>query len=390
MYSKILGYVSFKIFAADISDIVNKLRNSGFAVHDLRTDGKFVYGEISWCDHDELKALVNGNSAQFEREDKHGLAFRLMGYKKRFGIAVGTVLAAAMIFYLSNTVLTIEVYGNESMSDTEIISVMNDYGIAIGKFIPSLDLRRCERQIITAFDEFSWIGIRSSGCRILVEVSERTEKPEMVPTASPCNIIAAKDAQIVEIKNVYMGMLVPMLYDGVKKGDLLVSGTVNGKLDHDYYVHAMGEIIGRYNEEITFFQPCSDTVTEYSDSFTRKSLYMFGIKIPLYLNKGIDGEYEFSESLNYLSVFNLKLPVGIVFEEIKPYVLTECIYDREQAVALLNEKIKNYEYNFYGGEDIEIIDKQTEYTEAEDGISVTVTYTLEGDIGITQEIMAKY
>ena len=41
-------------------------------------------------------------------------------------------------------------------------------------------------------------------------------------------------------------------------------------------------------------------------------------------------------------------------------------------------------------EDIEIINKQTEYTETEDGISVTVTYTLEGDIGITQEIMAKY
>lgn len=390
MYNKILGYVSFKIFAADISDIVNKLRNSGFAVHELRTDGKYVYGEISWCDYGELKALVSGNSAQLETEEKHGLVFWLMKYKKRFGIALGTVIAAAMIFYLSNTVLTIEVCGNESMSDAEIISVMNDYGISIGKFIPSIDLRRCERRIITAFDGFSWIGIRSSGCRILVEVSERTEKPEMVPTASPCNIIAAKDAQIVEIKNVYMGMLVPMLYDGVKKGDLLVSGTVNGKLDHDYYVHAMGEIIGRYDEKITFFQPYNDTVTEYSDSFTRKSLYLFGIKIPLYLNKGIEGEYEFSEALNYLSVFNLKLPAGIVFEEIKPYVLTECVYDREQAVALLDEKIKNYEYNFYGGEDIEIIDKQTEYTETDDGISVTVTYTLEGNIGVTQEIMAKY
>ena len=142
MYSKILGYVSFKIFAADISDIVNKLRNSGFAVHDLRTDGKFVYGEISWCDHNELKALVNGNSAQFETEEKHGLAFWLIRYKKRFGIAVGTVLAAAMIFYLSNTVLTIEVCGNESMSDAEIISVRNDYGISIGYFLSSIDLRR--------------------------------------------------------------------------------------------------------------------------------------------------------------------------------------------------------------------------------------------------------
>ena len=57
---------------------------------------------------------------------------------------------------------------------------------------------------------------------------------------------------------------------------------------------------------------------------------------------------------------------------------------------ICKDTIKNYEYNFYGGEDIEIIDKQTEYTETDDGISVTVTYTLEGNIGVTQEIMAKY
>lgn len=391
MFIKWMGYVSFKIFAYDLSDIMNKLRNSGFAVHNLRvSEGKYAVGEISWYDFDELKALVNSCSAQLEAANKKGLAFKIMDYKKRFGIALGTVLAAAMIFYFSNTVLTIEVYGNESMSDAGVISVMNDYGISIGKFIPSLDLRDCERRIITAFDEFSWIGIRSSGCRILVEVSERTEKPEMVATAVPCNIISAKDAQIVEIRNVYMGMLVPMLYDGVKKGDLLISGTVDGKLDHDYYVHAMGEIIGRYEEKATFFQPYNDTVINYSDEFTRKSLYLFGLRIPLYLNDKTDGGCEYSESLSYLSFFKLKLPLGIVFSEIKPYTEDEIVYDREQVLAILDEKTENYEQNFYNGKNLSVIDKKTEYTEKNNGIEVTVTYTIEGNIGVTQEIMAKY
>jgi similar to stage IV sporulation protein len=313
-----------------------------------------------------------------------------MRYRKRTGLIVGLVLAAAMVFYLSNTVLTIEVYGNESMSDADVISVLGDYGISIGKFIPNIDLRKCERQIITAFDKFSWIGIRSVGCRILVEVSEITEKPEMVPTYSPCNVISSKDAQIVEIKNVYMGMLVPMLYDGVKKGDLLISGTVDGKLQHDYYVHAMGEIIGRYDEKVSFFQSYEDTVTDYSERYERRSLYLFGLRIPLYIAADDNEKYEYSETLNYLSILNLKMPIGIIIGEVKPYTEAHVTYSDEQVKSLLEEKINNYERNFLEDTDVKMIDKKTEYITESDGISVNVTYTLEGNIGVTQEIMAKY
>ncbi len=391
MALSVVGYVHFKIIAADISDFMNKLRNSGFSVHNVRAEGgKYISGDIHWYSLDELKALVSENSAQLETVSRRGIIFKAMDYRRRAGILIGAVLAAAMVALLSNTVLVIEVYGNESMSDAQIISVMNDYGISVGKFIPSLDLRRCERQIITAFDKFSWIGIRSVGCRILVEVSEMAEAPDMVPTSRPCNVISAKDAQIVEIRSVYMGMLVPMLYDGVKKGDLLISGTVDGKLDHDYYVHAMGEIIGRYDEKETFFQPYSDGTVNYSEKYEKKSLYLFGARIPLYIGTAAVGEYEYDETLDYLKILNLSLPVGIITSEYKPYTVDEVIYTREQAKVILEGKISNYEKNFIEGEELTVIGKKTDFKEKNNGLEVTVTYTLEGDIGVTQEIMAKY
>ena len=392
MYAlNILGFVTFSIFTDDISAMLNKLKNSGFSIHNVKVEkDRFIIGNIHWYNLNELQELVKDSSAELEILNKRGIIFKLLEYKRRLGIIMGTILACALIFYFSNTVLVIEVYGNESMSDRQIISVLNDYGIAIGKFIPALDIRRCERQIITAFDKFSWIGIRSSGCRILVEVSERVEAPEMVATSVPCNIISAKDAQIVDIKNVHMGMLVPMLNDGVKKGDLLISGTVDGKLDHDYYVHAMGEIIGRYDEEITFFQPYIDSVQNYSDEINRKSLYLFGMRIPLYVNKPIQSDFEYNEELNYLHIFKLSIPVGIICSEYKPYAVDETEYNEEQAKLLLENKIANYEANFYDGEDLKIINKKLDYKNKQDGIEVSVIYTLEGNIGIEQEILAKY
>lgn len=390
MKRNLLGNVSFKMFAADCGIIVNKLRATGFAVKNLRIEGgKFVTGEVDWYNLDELKAFAADNKAQFEEINKKGLVFAAERYKKRLGIAAGLLLAVLLVFYFSNTVLRIEVYGNESVSDERVKSILADYGIKIGAFIPSLDLRASEQEIITALDTFSWIGIRSSGCRILVDISELAEKPQMIPRSTPCNVVAACDAQIVDIRNVYMGMLIPMLYDGVQKGDILISGTVDGKLDHDYFVHAMGEIIGRYNREVTFEQPYIDSIVNYGSPKTKKSLYLFGLRIPLYLNKAEKFDYEYSEEIKYAQVLGLDLPVGVVVSEIKPYTIDEVEYTPEQARIILESKISLYEKNFLEGKEIEVIDKQTEFTDSGSGMTVTINYCLESDIGVTQEILAK-
>lgn len=390
MRNKLLGSIYFRLFTADCGDIVNKLRATGFAVKDIRIEnGKFITGTVDWYDLDELKAFAEDNKAQFEQLDKKGIAFTVQRYKKRLGLAAGLLTALMLVFYLSNTVLRIEVYGNESISDERVKSILADYGIKIGAFIPSLDLRDSEQRIITAFDSFSWIGIRSSGCRILVDISELTEKPEMIPISTPCNVVAACDAQIVDIRNVHLGMLVPMLYDGVRKGDILISGTIDGKLDHDYFVHAMGEIIGRYDREVTFEQPYVDSVINYGTEKTKKSLYLFGLKIPLYLNKEEKFEYEYSEEIKYARLFNLELPVGIVEADLKPYTVDEIEYSPEQAKIILESKISVYEKNFLINKDITVVGKESEFSENEDKLVVTVKYCLESDIGVTQEILAK-
>ncbi len=385
-----LGNVRFRLITADSGDIINKLRSTGFCVKELRCEKDcIISGLINWYDFGELEAFAYKNNLKLENIEKVGAVFKAERYKRRSGIIVGLIISIAIVCLFSNTVLKIEVYGNKSVSDERVKMILADYGIEIGAFIPSLDLRSLEQEILTAFDTFRWIGIRSSGCRILVDISELTEKPEIIPQSSPCNIIASRDAQIVDIRNVYMGMLVPMLYDGVKKGDILISGTINGKLEHDYPVHAMGEIIGRYEDEITFEQPYFDSIINYGSKQHKKTIFLFGIRIPLYLNKSSCFEYEYSEKKELLQFLGLEMPIGFIETEIKPYTVDEVEYSTEQSKLLLEEKIKLYEKNFLQNEEITVISKEVDFNEQVDKMTVNVKYCLESDIGVEQQIFIK-
>ncbi len=388
--SGVKNSVSFKIFASDLTLIVNKIKNSSFPVYKLKTvHEKYLTGEVRWHDLNYLKKLLEINNATLEITSKKGTIFTIINYKKRIGLLIGAVLASAIIFYLSNTVLKINVYGNNFLSDSHVTSVLSNYGISIGKFIPSLDLRKAETEIITAFDQFRWIGIRSNGSTIEVEVSELNPKPDMVPINSPCNIISTKNAQIVGIQNVYRGMLVPMLYDGVKEGEILISGTVKGKLEHDYFVHSIGDIIGRYDENITFYQPITDQEQIYTSKIIKKDIYFWGIKIPISLQKDPQSEFELEEDTDFIEFFGITFPVGITEKTYKPYYYAEKICSTEEAKQILERKMINHETNFYENSETKIIDRKISYLETENEIILNINYTLEGNIGKEQEIFAK-
>ncbi len=389
MFDNIRGVITFEAAADEPEAFINAIKQSQVPVSDIKYKKGKIYGNIYRNDLEEVRGLAEKNGAMISICNKRGGIFTIRKYRFRIGIIIGIILSVIMIFYLSNIVMSIEIYGNETISDEQVRSVLSDFGIKIGAFIPDIDIREAERRIVSSIDDIAWIGIRSSGCIIQAEISEMEDPPEMVPSNTPCNIISSRDAQIVDIKKIYMGMLVPMLYDGVKKGDLLVSGAVDDGKGGVYFVHSFGEIIGRYNEKVTFSQPFSEEILERRDRITRKYIQFFGIRVPMFIGKNDFGQFEYDESVNLFRIFNIELPIGTVISEYRLYDTENVQYSPEKVKKILEDKIRLYEKNFYDGEDISIIDKEVFYSETDNEMSVTVKYTLEGNIGITQEIMAK-
>lgn len=387
MFDNIRGVITFEAVAAEPEKFANMLKTSAVSVYDMRTERGKIYGNIYKSDFEDVKKIAKSCGAQICIFSKKGLFFTLFKYRRRIGMIIGLILAFMVTVYLSNVVMIVEVYGNETLTDKQVESILKDYGISIGSFIPSIDLREAERLITSSVDNIAWIGLRSTGCKIQAEISETVSPPKIIPTSVPCNIVSSRDAQIVDIKNVHMGMLIPMLYDGVKKGDILISGTVEDGKGGVYYAHSMGEIIGRYTEKVVFQQQFTDNRYEYGNEIHRKTFYFFGLKIPLYICKNNFENYEYDEEIRYVKLWNIQFPIGVILSDYKTYEIKQITYNSEQVKAILEDKIKLYEYNFFDDGDINIIDKEIYFSESNDKIVAVVKYTLESDIGITQEIM---
>ena len=283
--------------------------------------------------------------------------------------------------------MIIEVYGNESVSDNYILSLANDTGIHIGAHISEIDLRKAERIMVSSSDKISWVGIRSAGSKIQIEVNEMDIAPEVLDKTIPCNIVSTKDAQIVEIKNVYSGMLVQMLNNGVKKGELLISGTVDDGKGGVFYTHSIGEIIGRYNETVVFTQPYKDEIINYEDKVIKKSIHFLGLRMPIIFRK--PENYELSEEVTYLEVLGIRLPIGMIYTEYKSYNIQNIEYTDEQIKDILANKVKQYELNFLKNKGMKIIDKEIEYMTINNEVKATIKYTIEGNIGKSKEIIVK-
>ena len=389
MFDNIRGIITFEAISAEPESFLNKIRQSPAQSMNLRYKNGKISGDVYRRDFNEISRIAEESGVQISVTKKRGSIFTVKKYRFRAGVLAGFALAAAMIFYFSNIVMSIEIFGSETLTDSQVKDILKDSGIKIGAFIPNIDFRAAEREIVSSADSIAWIGIRSSGCTVQAEIGEMTHPPEMIPTTSPCNIISLRDAQIVDVQNVYMGMLIPMLHDGVKKGDILISGTVDNGKGGVFFVHSMGEIIGRYDEKVVFSQPYTDENIRYTDKITRKYLKLFGLDVPLYVGKNDFGEYEYDESVNYLNIFNIQIPVGIRMEEYRLYETELTEYTPEMAQELLEDKIKLYEKNFYEGEDVLILGKEVQFTETQDGMTAAVKYTLEGNIGVEREIMAQ-
>ena len=389
MFNNFKGKIIFEAIAPDSNHFINILKDSYIAATNIQYKNGKIIGNIYRKDFIELKKICIKCNAQISIVEKKGAVFIIQKYKKRMGLLLGFFLALLLVTYLSNSIMIIEIYGNETISDKQVLSLLNDNGIHIGTHISEINLRAAERKIVSASDEISWIGLRSTGSKLQVEISEVDASPEIIPKNVPCNIISSKDAQIVEIKNIYSGMLVQMLNNGVKKGELLVSGVVKDGKGGTYYSHSIGEIIGRYTEVVEFVQPYSDEQVCYSNPVTLKKLHFFGLQIPLYLKNPTFQSYEYDEEITYLQFCDIQLPVGIIYSEYKPYSINNIVYSSTQAKSIIMDKITMYEYNFLKNDETKIIDKTVEFKETQEEMYAIITYTLEGNIGISQEIVIK-
>ncbi len=387
LFKHILGVVHFKAVGENHIAFLNTIRKSNFKIKNISIKDNEILGTIYGVNYEELCLIAKENFMEIQQLSKKGMVYKAKKYKLRIGIGLGIVLSIAIIFFLSNIILKIRVTGCEGQVYSSVINSLNQYGVNPGCFIPSIDFDELERKLVLYVDNVSWASVRNDGGTVVVNIHQSTEKPDMITTRLPCNIISTRDAQIVDVE-VYSGQLMVLKGDGVKKGGLLVSGFVIDEKERALYYHSQAKIIGEYTERICIYQPYNDVKKILSNKTHKQSFIdFFNIKIPISFNEKIVGEYSESSRTNYLSFFSIKLPLGITYKTYTPYKTEKVNYNDEEAIALINEKIDIYESNFLNS--CEIIEKDVATEETSDGVKIEVIYKVRGNIAEESKILIK-
>ncbi len=384
---QIFGEITFKIDGFDISLLAEKLRHVCKVIALYTRSGSLYLTTLGKYER-KVKKLVEDDGCVYEEVSRKGIVFKLKKYAKRFGLPVGAIISAAAIFFLSNTVMKIDVKGTDDEKLAgDIKAVLREEGLKPGAYIPSLNFLELSDTLFDKFDSVGWASVGSSGSVVTVNINEARKKPDGESRRIPCNIVSDKDAVIVSA-NVKVGQLCALLGDAVFKGQLLVSGIIERGDGTVKYYHSYAEIIGRYEETADFRQDYHEEQSEDGDKIYRRSFCIFDAEIPL-PGELLDtaSEYSVKDSTVPVKLFGLKLPFSVKTYEYSEIIKREREYTYSEAVIKLYRKIRNYERSILS--DKKIISRDIDELTDENGVSFRVNYVLEGEIGSSREIFIK-
>lgn len=382
-----LGEITVKIDGFNTSLLCENLYRV-CKVKSLYTKNETVYLTTSGIYEEKIEKLCEDSNCVFEIVGRRGAVYAVRRYIRRFGFYVGVVVMTALIFILSNTVMRVEIVGTDDEAlKIELCRLLRADGVKAGTYIPSINFLELSSMLFERCDGISWASAGSVGSVVYVNVYENTSKTADENTRIPCNIVADKDAVIVNAE-VKVGRLEVLLGGAVCKGQLLVSGILEHRSGLAKYVHSYAKIIGRYEETAEFSQKYIDNCIFYGNKVYRRSVNFFDYELPLpgELLKN-DTRYSEKKQSTPVKLFGFTLPISVVSYEYSELHEDIRSYSDAQALEELKRKVANYERDILAG--VEIVGKEIIEERTEEGILWTVKYTLEGEIGRDSEIFVR-
>lgn len=366
---------------------INRLREEGIFCKEQRINGDTFYFTAKRRNKKLIILIAEELDIEIIIKEEPSIAGWLWKYRKRFGIPIGMILGAGLLIYCSNIVMVIDIEGNEILSENEIMAALEECSVKRGTFIGDIDFYKSEIYVRSCFDEIAWIGMRHTGNRLVVEIMETAEKPEMRNNRIPCHIVSNKTAQITKM-SVTSGKLIKQEGDTVKQGDVIVNGIWTDDNGHMTLYHSTASVTGIYEEDMTFFCPSVQIDRTFSDNiFEEKSLDLFSFKIPLTFDKKIFSDYNLRIQRIPMTLFGKELPISIDKKIFMEYENIETQLSNDQRKENLNHQMKLYEENFLS--DCKIIERKCKVIEKETATVMTVSYLIEGEIGIEKELFLK-
>lgn len=377
LYRFFCGILEVEFFGIYPEKIINLCAKNRIAVWNVHYGNNKIRLFITVKDFKRLPKILKRSGLRLHILNKTGFPFFINRYKRRFGIFAGIVIFFAVLQFMSGFIWIIEVEGNKTVTDREILAICKDLGIKIGVKRNSIDSKNTPQDLLLKTDKLSWGSFNIEGCKLTVNVTEIVPKTEDNTIAT--NLKAAKDG-IIEKIDVTSGNPVVKVGDIVKKGDLLVSGITETMRDTKF-VHSIGTVTAKTEETITLFEPfIKKTETLTGKTAKRRVLEIFGIKIPLYIGKE-KGNFKTETDCKNLKLLSQNIPIKIYT---KKFIFIKKENEKRDYDKLCNQLVNELELQSQK-ENFSV--KTKDLTQNEEGVTLTAIVSKTEDITYSENLI---
>lgn len=376
------GTYKIKIEGKDVKRFIKKLYSNNIYFNDIEMYDKYAYVEVDKSNYEKLKQIKT--IYKIEIVKLYGI-IRIIDFIKRYSLFL-IILGVGLLYliFLSNIIFKVEVIHSKREIRDLLYKELKYYNIDKYHFVKSYkEKEKIEEYILNKHkDKLEWLEIERIGTKYEVRVEERIIKKEN-DKLDVQNIVAKKDGIITKIE-ASKGEIVKKVGDYVKKGDIIISGTIK----KDDVIKGKVAASGNVYAEV-WYKTIVDMPYYYKNStktgrkrkalkikFLDKDIYIFGFK-----------KYKFYDERKILYLKNRILPISFSYSLERELNVEEYLYSPEEAVnTAIEYASKKLQKNL--GENENIISKTVlNSNENENYITVEIFYKVNENITDTSDIV---
>ena len=383
----LFGYYEFTIEGKFPERFLNLASRNGINLWNMNGGKDKLKATAKISDKENIIRFAEKSGTTHTIEKEHGLPYFCKTYKYRLGLLAGLVLGAAMCAYLSGFIWNIQINAPKGINEYEIRSELRELGFYEGIYYKTEDVSRYERLLKLSDDRISWISINIFGTNAVVEISpkqvsdkrnENENKNEQENTVS--NLKANADGTVTRIE-VQNGTAAVKVGDGVRKGQLLVSGIMEYTNGNNVFADSQGKVYAKTAKTVTLTMPKAyNKITLNENTAQKQEIEFFGIRLPASVNGSPSGDFYKTTESYRATLLDNDLPIKLHTENWQGYDYTKTALSPQEAEQLLKNRLKLYEFFLQNSGENFIMSESTKFTEEEQNYCLTVQFEIEKNI----------
>lgn len=377
----IYGYFDFCIKGRFPERFLNLASRNGLNLWNMQGSKEELHASAKITDLKNVELFARKTESELIIEKEKGLPYLCRSYKSRIGLLVGLICGVALSCYLSCFIWNISINSPAGINEYEIRNELRELGFYEGVLYDTNEIEHIERQLTLNDGRISWISINIFGTNAVVELSAKidTEKNN-TDESNVSNLKSTADGTITRI-NVQNGSAVVKVGEGVRKGQLLVSGIIEYTDGTNVLADSEGKVYAKTSRTITLSIPKQYDKPVLSDEYLyKRELNFFGITIPLTLCGNPDGSWYKNENILRMTLLENDLPISITEELWQKYENKTQKLNKEKAEEILTNRLKIYELFMLYSDDRSVISRKTVTEENENSFILKTSYEIEENI----------